>query len=186
MAKTQQVGGGRGSTWSFAIWGGLAALLLAPLAAMQFTREVAWDAADFIIFGAMLAAAGLGYELAMRMSRDTTYRAAFAVALMAAFLLVWINLAVGVIGSEDNPANLMFCAVLAVGALGAFIAVFRPAGMARAMVATAIAQAVAGVITPLAGWGFIGPATVVFVALWLLSAWLFHKAARGARTGAAS
>ena len=34
---------------------------------------------------------------------------------MAAFLLIWINLAVGIIGSEDNPANLMYGAVLLLG-----------------------------------------------------------------------
>ena len=180
MTKTRQVEGGRRNGWSLAIWGGLAALLLTPLAAMQFTEEVAWDAADFIIFGAMLGAAGLGYEFATRMSGDKAYRAAFAIALVAAFLLVWINLAVGIIGTEDNAANLMFAGVLAVAALGAIIALFRPAGMARALVATAIAQAMVAVISQIAGWGFIGPITVVFVALWLLSAWLFHKAAKGA------
>ncbi len=50
------------------------------------------------------------------------YRFAVGVALAAAFLLVWMNLAVGLIGSEDNPANLMYFGVLAVGFIGAIIA----------------------------------------------------------------
>jgi hypothetical protein len=50
-----------------------------------------------------------------------------------------MNLAVGIIGSEDNPANLMYGGVLAVGIIGAIIARFEPHGMARALVATTLA-----------------------------------------------
>ena len=66
--------------------------------------------------------------------RDLAYRFAVGMALAAAFLLVWMNLAVGVIGSEDNPANLMYFGVLAIGFLGAIIAELRPQGMARDVV----------------------------------------------------
>ena len=62
-----------------------------------------------------------------------------------------INLAVGVIGSEENPANLMFGGVLAVGIVGAVVARFRPRGMARALVSTAVAQTTVGVIAPARG-----------------------------------
>src|SRR5688572_8042949 len=60
------------------------------------------------------------------------YRFAVGVALAAALFLVWMNLAVGLIGTEDNPANLLYGGVLAVGIIGAIIARFRPHGMARA------------------------------------------------------
>src|ERR687893_678489 len=50
------------------------------------------------------------------------------------FILVWMNLAVGVIGSEDDPLNLMYGGVLAVGIIGAVVARFQPDAMARAMV----------------------------------------------------
>ena len=129
-----------------------------------------------------VVAFGLAFELAARRTGDTAYRAAAAVVLAAAFLLVWLNLAVGIIGSEDNPANLMFGGVLAVGIAGAALARFRPDGMARAMVATAFAQALAGAMAVIAGWGSTAQVlslTVFFAALWLLSAWLFRKAARG-------
>jgi fatty acid desaturase len=97
-----------------------------------------------------------------------------------------VNLAVGIIGSEDNPANLMYGGVLAVSAIGVSIARFQPAGMARALSATAFAQALVGVIALTAGFGSTSPslpATIVFltgffIALWLLSAYLFRKAAR--------
>ena len=43
-----------------AVWGGVVlVLLLVPLVAMQFTREVRWGLADFIVAGALLFGAGL-------------------------------------------------------------------------------------------------------------------------------
>jgi hypothetical protein len=50
--------------------------------------------------------------------------------------------------------------------------------MARALVATALAQALVAAIALIAGLGFAGPITVCFAALWLISAGLFRKAAR--------
>src|SRR5688572_26940497 len=142
----ESVGGWRGSRWRIALWGTAAFLLLLPLVAMQFTDEVNWDETDFIVFGAMLAVACGTYELAARMTGNTAYRAAIGTAVAAAFILVWMNLAVGIIGNEDNPANLMFGAVLAVGIIGSVIARFQPHGMARALVAMALAQALVAVI----------------------------------------
>ena len=166
------------------MWGTAAFLLLLPLAAMQFTTEVNWDETDFLVFGTMLALACGTYELAARITGNSAFRAAVGLAIVAAFLLVWINLAVGIIGSEDNPANLMYLGVLAVGLIGAGIARLQPDGMARALVATALAQALAGVIALMFGWGSDGenwPRVIVvlngfFAALWLGSAWLFRRA----------
>jgi predicted lysophospholipase L1 biosynthesis ABC-type transport system permease subunit len=116
---------------------------------------------------------------------NTAYRFAVVVALAAALLLVWINLAVGVIGTEDDLANLMYIGVLAVGIIGAIIARFRPHGMARALFATALAQASVAVIALIFGLGspWSGPGEILalngfFVALFLGSAWLFRNAAR--------
>lgn len=167
----------RGSPWRLVVWGGAALLLLLPLAAMQVTDEMAWDAADFAILAAMLAGVCGGFELAFRRTGDRAYQAAVGVGLATAFLLVWLNLAVGVIGNEDNPANLMHGGVLAVGVIGALAARFRPAGLACALVAMALAQALVGVIALVAGWGQALLLTGVFVALWLTSAWLFRRAA---------
>ncbi len=176
----------RGSHWRPAVWGAAALVLLLPMFAMQFTDEVDWDLADFAIFGAMLVGACGTYELAARTTGNSAYQAAVGVALAGAFILVWMNLAVGIIGSEDDPANLMYGGVLAVGIIGAIAARFQPQGMARALVATALAQASVAVIALIAGWGSTGanwPGPVVFLtgffaALWLLSARLFRKAAR--------
>ena len=193
--STAKEGGRGGRRWRFAAWGIAALVLLLPLFAMQLTDEVDWGVADFAIFGAMLVCAGAAYELAARRTGDVAYRAAVAVALASAFILVWMNLAVGVIGGEDDPANQMYGGVLAVWIVGAVVARLRPHGMARALVATALAQALVGVIALTAGSGSSGPtrpASIVgltgfFAALWLTSASLFRKAARRrAPAGAAS
>lgn len=51
-----------------------------------------------------------------------------------------MNLAVGLIGNEENLANLMYIGVLAVGLIGAAIARLEPGGMARVLFAMALAQ----------------------------------------------
>ena len=169
---------------SMAIWTGAAALLLLPAVAMRFTREVNWTASDFVVWGIMLASAGGGYELLARREANWTYRLGAAVALGTAFLLVWVNLAVGIIGSEQNDANMMYAGVLAVAIGGASLARFRSAGMSRAMLAAALAQVVVAAIALATGAGLEGASwprdviggTVVFTGLWLMSGALFRRA----------
>jgi hypothetical protein len=176
----------RVSRWRILPWVIAVFLLLLPLVAMKFTGEVEWDETDFIVMGAMLFGACGAFELAARTTGDIAYRAAVGVAVLAAFLLMWINLAVGIIGSEDNPANLRYFGVIAIAIGGAVIGRFRPAGMTRALVATALAQGLVAVIALAAGLGSGGAnwPQVIFVlngffaALWLASAWLFQKAAQ--------
>ena len=178
--------------WRIAGWSTAVLLLLLPLLAMQVTREVAWSAGDFILFGAMLAVAGGTIELAARKAGNIFYRAGAVVAVAACFLLIWVNLAVGIFGSDDNDANLLFAGVIAVAAGGAFAARFRAAGLATAMIAAAAAQTLVGIIALAAGLASPGPVglyevavgTGLFGGLWLLSAWLFRTAAK--RTPGAS
>ena len=115
---------------------------------------------------------------------NTTYRFAVGVALAAAVVLVWLSLGVGIIGRDGDPANRMYFGVLAVGIVGALIARFRPRGMARALFATALAQASVAVIALIAGLGhpWSGPLELsllngFFIALFVGSAWLFRRAA---------
>ena len=145
-----------------------------------------WDVADFAVFIALLAGAGVIFALTARKTHSTPYRWAVGVALTAAFLLVWVNGAVGIIGDESNDANLVYVGVLAVAFIGAVLARFRPDGMARTLSATAIAQALVAVIALIADLGSSGPIwprdvlilTAFFAALWFLSALLFRQAAR--------
>jgi peptidoglycan/LPS O-acetylase OafA/YrhL len=119
-------------------------------------------------------------------TNSTVYRSAIGVALAAAFILVWLSLGVGIIGKDGDPANLMYFGVLAVGIIGAIIARLQPHGMARALFATALAQALVAAIALIAGLGlpWSGPAEILvlngfFIALFAGSAWLFRRAARG-------
>ncbi len=183
--NTRNSGGQCENNWRIVAWAVAALILLLPLIAMQFTDEVNWDVADFAVAGVLLVGTGFTYELAMRKTADTVYRVAVGVALLAAFFLFWVNGAVGIIGDEDNDANMMYAGVLAVGFIGAIIARFQPHGMARALFATALAQALVTVIALLAGLGApaSGPGEILFlnasfVALFVGSALLFRKAAR--------
>ncbi len=176
--NTENGGGRRGSRMRIAAWAAAALLLLLPLVAMQFTDEVVWDVTDFAFAGALLVGTGVTFELAARKTGNSAYRAAVGVALVAAFILVWMSLAVGIIGTEDDLVNLMFGGVLFVGITGAIIARFQPRGMVRALVAMAIAQALIAVIALITGLGNIWVLTSLFVALWLTSAWMFRKAER--------
>ncbi len=98
-------GGGRGGAcWRFAAWGGAALLFLAPLVAMRFTDEVDWTAFDFAVFGALLALALGAFELGLR--RAPVSRLAVVVAVGAAFLLAWAQLAVGVITGPAGGCSL--------------------------------------------------------------------------------
>ncbi|MCA1662006.1 MAG: hypothetical protein LC648_07535 [Novosphingobium sp.] len=183
-----------GFPWRIAAWSAAAALLALPAVAMRFTREVVWTAEDFAAMGAMLLIAGLAIEGLVRASRSLPYRLGAAVAVLAGFLLVWVNLAVGFLGDEGNPANLMFLAVLAVAAGGAVLTRVRPAGMARTMLAAAAVQMLVAGFGFSAGMGSPGSAGVfevvmgstLFGGLWLAAAALFGKAARDAERSAAS
>lgn len=89
-------GGGRGDTrWRIGLWGGAAALWLAPLVAMRFTREVSWTVFDFAVFGLMLVVACGAIELAVRLVRKPLWRVGALVAIVVVFLLVWAQGAVG-------------------------------------------------------------------------------------------
>jgi hypothetical protein len=180
---TEMLDGGSapaGRRWSVLMWSAAALLLLTALVAMQVTDEVDWDGTDFLVMGTMLFSACGVVELALRARAGLAYRAGVVVAVGAAFLLVWINLAVGFLGNTNNPANLMFAGVLGIGLVGSLLARFRPRGMAWALAATALAQAAVGVIALAYGlertW-VVAAASAVFVAAWALSAGLFRVAA---------
>jgi hypothetical protein len=180
MAGTAEIRDGRGGPWRTAVWGGAAALLALPAVATQLTDQMDWDSADFILVAIMLAAACGTWEMAFRKTRNRSYAAAAIVAAGTALLLILVNGAVGILGSEDNPVNLLFFGVLTVAAGGAIIVRARPEGMARALAVTAGAQVAIGaigvILVPDVRGFLVG--TALFTPLWLLAARLFAKAAR--------
>jgi len=116
------------------------ALLLVPLVAMQFTGEVNWSAGDFVVAWILLTGTGLAYKLLTVGSPHLAFRAGAGLGVVTALLLVWGNLAVGFIGDEGHPANLLYLGVLLIGLVGAFLSRFRPPGLALTLCAMAFAQ----------------------------------------------
>ena len=82
--------------WIFATVG---VLLSLPLIAMQFTNEVNWSPADFIVAGVLLVGTGLFCELVMRKVKTTRKRVILIGVVLLVLLLVWIELAVGIFGT---------------------------------------------------------------------------------------
>ncbi len=117
-------------------------------------------------------------------SPQTYYRLAVVVALGAVLFLILGIGALGIIGAGGRPDRI-YAAVLGVLVLGTVIARLRPAGMALALAATALAQAVVSATALLAGLHEAEGASVVdivgltamYAALFGLAAWLFWRAA---------
>jgi hypothetical protein len=78
---------------------GTGAILLVPLVAMRFTREVNWSPLDFVVAGFLLAGIGSLYILLTRKLRTASQRRAIGGGLLLTLLLVWAELAVGIFGS---------------------------------------------------------------------------------------
>ncbi len=77
-----------------------------------------WTALDFGVFGVLLAVALLAFELGLRGARDGVARLAVVVAVGAAFLLAWAQLAVGGMG---KPGGRVFAAVVVAAIAGAVV-----------------------------------------------------------------
>ena len=181
QAIDNEAGGGarppRRNRWNWLVWLGAGGLLLVPLLAMQFTDEVQWTGFDFLVMGVILGTACALWELATRASGNAAYRLGAGIAIVSGFLVTWINLAVGIIGNEDNLANLAFFGVLLVAAIGAVAARLRANGMAAAMLATAIAQALVGGYAWVLGSPEGVGLSAFFTLAWLSAAALFRNAA---------
>jgi hypothetical protein len=188
MAGGTDDGGGRRRS----LWKGpaltTALILLIPLLGNHFVDGWNWPPGTFVVLGALLFGIGLTYELVTRNRDAIAYRAAVGIAFAAGFLLAWGNF---VQMADVTPAAAMYFGVPIVGLVGAALARLRPKGMARALFATAIAQAlvlVAALIIlitrnpQITSWtapevrGFGGNA--FFVMLFVASALLFRKAGR--------
>lgn len=167
----------RKSPWRTVGWSLAALILLAPLVAMQLTTGVNWTVGDFLFAALMIGVVGAAFELTVRVSPNHSFRGGVAAALAASFLIVWATGAVGMIGNEDNPYNLLFFGVIALALGGSVVANFRPAGMAVAMLVAAVAQAavaLGGLSMDVRG----AILSALFSLLWLLAAALFRNAAR--------
>ena len=172
------------NTTRFIVWFVVTALILLIPLAMQFTNEVQWNEA--VAYSVILLTVGGAYELRQWLKAQSgAYRLAFGVGLAGVLFLGWVGGAVGIIGSENNPVNLMYWAVFAVCLIGSLISRFKPRGMARTLFAAALVQflvpVIALIISPEVSWGNAGVIGVfvvnsIFAALFAVSALLFRRA----------
>lgn len=78
---------------------GVALVLLIPLIAMQFTDEVNWTGSDFAVMGAVLLGTALLCDVVVRRVTKPEYRIAICAVILGVFLLIWLELAVGIFGT---------------------------------------------------------------------------------------
>ena len=146
---------------------------------------VNWTIGDFIFAGVIFATVGGLLELVVKLTPNASYRGAVAFALLGSLLVVWSNLAVGIVGSEQNVFNRLFFAALLIGVASAATARFRAPGMSWAMTATAVSLGIAFVIATAFGTDEANVShrvelfgVCIFELLFVASAYLFRRAAR--------
>lgn len=159
-------------------------LLLLPLMGMQFSVEVKWTLLDFIIAGMLLFGTGFTYKLITKSSSGILYRIAVGFALFSGLFLIWVNLAVRLIGSENSSANLMYYGVIAIGIIGAIIGRFKAKKMKQTLFAMAGTQALIAIVALFNGMHQIPKSSVtevlgvngLFITLFGIAALLFRYA----------
>lgn len=110
-------------------------LLILPLVASQVVEGWDWKPGTFVFVYVLFFGTGMAYaQIASRMAA-WSYKAGVGVALLAGFALGWSNM-VHVAGSE-NPANLLYFSVLAVGVVGAWLARLQAPGLSYTLFAMA-------------------------------------------------
>ena len=77
----------------------VAFILLIPLVAMQFTKEVNWEFGDFVIMGILLLTTGITIEILTRIVKSAQLKVAFTLIILLILFLIWAELAVGIFGS---------------------------------------------------------------------------------------
>jgi hypothetical protein len=74
-------------------------LLLVPLIAMQFSKEVNWSLFDFVVAAVLLLGTGFLCELVIRKVKKVQHRIAICAVLLVVLFLIWVELAVGLFGT---------------------------------------------------------------------------------------
>jgi hypothetical protein len=144
-----------------------------------------WTLEDYIVVGVLAIIAALVLTLATRKSLSLSYRAGAVIAVFSAMAVFVSAGAVGIIGGEDNVANLLYLGALALGIVGAIVARLQARGLALSMTLVGVAHVLIGAGALLLDIGRDGNAypydviiaTAVFGGAFFVSAWLFNRAA---------
>jgi hypothetical protein len=153
-------------------------VLMVPLVASRVVAGWNWSAGSFVFLYVLFFAIGMAYAVIARKMGVWSYKAGVGVALVAGFALGWYNMVH--VADSENPANLVYYTVLAVGIVGAALARLHARGLAYTLFAMAATLALIAVLLPsgappeLARNMAIGHG--VFVALFTASGLLFRQA----------
>src|SRR5215475_11258258 len=110
-------------------------LLMVPLVASRLVDGWNWRPASFVFVYVLFFGTGLAYALIARRMGAWAYKAGVGLALVAGFALGWSNMVH--VADSENPANLVYYSVLAVGTIGAWLARLEARGLARTLFAMA-------------------------------------------------
>ena len=157
-------------------------LLLIPLITMQFSDDVLWTFTDFIFAGGLILGTGCSFILFAQKESDLIFRVATGLALFSTLFMIWANLAVGLIGNESDPINLLYFVILAIGIAGTFIAKFKPVVMARVLFIMATGIIAITIYALISEWREVAGSSLLevigvnalFVVLFMISAGLFQ------------
>ncbi|MBO6793810.1 MAG: hypothetical protein JJ895_07865 [Balneolaceae bacterium] len=159
-------------------------IIMIPLIAMQFTSEVVWTTSDFIIAWTILFSIGFAFQAIGKRAKNSSYKFATGIAAFTTLFVIWSNLAVGIIGNEDNPLNLMYFGVVLLMVFGSYIAQLKAKAMSKVLFASAVLHALVSIIglsifsTQNPGYTIVNIAiiNVVLVTMWAVSGLLYGKA----------
>ncbi len=77
----------------------ITSILSIPLIAMQFTDQVNWSLFDFLAMAILLSILGLALRYIWQKATNKRSKLLLSIPIILFFLLVWIELAVGLLGS---------------------------------------------------------------------------------------
>ncbi|MGJ5818726.1 hypothetical protein [Paludibaculum fermentans] len=157
-------------------------LLMVPLVASQIVEGWNWPPGAFVFTYVLFFGTGMAYALIARKMGAWAYKAGVGIALVSGFVMGWSTMVH--ISESENPANFVYFGVLAVGAIGVWLARLEARGMARAtfaMAATLVVVAAFALmrssVAPSSGpvWD-VGVGHGGFVLLFAVSGLLFRRA----------
>jgi hypothetical protein len=156
---------------------GALAVLMVPLVASRVVEGWNWSAGSFVFVYVLFFGTGMVYAVIARKGA-WSYKAGVGVALVAGFALGWSNMVH--VADSENPANLVYYSVLAVGGVGAWLARLEARGLARTLFAMAATLALIAVMLPSGAPPYLARNMAighgVFVALFTASGLLFRHA----------
>ena len=75
-------------------------LLLFPLVGTLVSNEVNWSFLDFIVMGILILSMSFGIKQVIMTTKNTNYRVLIIGMILLVFILIWVELAVGIF---DTP-----------------------------------------------------------------------------------